>query len=146
MIRLANKFDIPQLLEMLWHYHDSGSIKGLDIKGEETLMRILTTILIGGGMALVSETDNKLTGMLLAVKSPFLWDQSQYIMNEIAYWVEPEHRGSRAGYRLLKEYVKCCEDMRNQDKILNYTMSQMEGQRLDYTRFGMRPIEHTWSV
>lgn len=146
MIRLANKFDIPQLLEMLWHYHDSGSIKGLDIKGEETLMRILTTILIGGGMALVSEKDNKLTGMLLAVKSPFLWDQSQYIMNEIAYWVEPEHRGSRAGYRLLKEYVKCCEDMRNQDKILNYTMSQMEGQRLDYTRFGMRPIEHTWSV
>jgi hypothetical protein len=131
---------------MLWHYHDSGSIKGLDIKSEETAMRILTTILVGGGMALVSEKDNKLTGMLLAVKSPFLWDQSHYIMNEIAYWVEPEHRGSTAGYRLLKEYVKCCEDMRNQDKISNYTMSQMEGQSLDYTRFGMRPIEHTWSV
>jgi hypothetical protein len=134
------------LKEMLWHYHDSGSIKGLDIKSEETAMRILTTILVGGGMALVSEKDNKLTGMLLAVKSPFLWDQSHYIMNEIAYWVEPEHRGSTAGYRLLKEYVKCCEDMRNQDKISNYTMSQMEGQSLDYTRFGMRPIEHTWSV
>ena len=57
-IRLANKFDIPELKRMLWSYHDSGNIKGLDVTSEETGLRILTTILVGGGLALVAEKDN----------------------------------------------------------------------------------------
>ena len=67
-------------------------------------------------------------------------------MNEIAYWVEPEHRGSTAGYRLLKEYVEVCDDMKDSGKIHNYTMSQLDGQNLDYSRFGFRPVEQTWSL
>lgn len=145
-IRQANKFDLPQLKQMLWNYHDSGSIRGLSVDDEETGMKILTVILVGGGLALVSEKDNKLTGMLLAVKSPFLWDNKKLIMNEIAYWVEPEHRGSTAGYRLLKEYVEVCGDMKDSGKIHNYTMSQLSGQNLDYSRFGFRPVEQTWSL
>lgn len=145
-IRQANKFDLPQLKQMLWNYHDSGSIRGLSVDDEETGMKILTVILVGGGLALVSEKDNKLTGMLLAVKSPFLWDNKKLIMNEIAYWVEPEHRGSTAGYRLLKEYVEVCDDMKDSGKIHNYTMSQLSGQNLDYSRFGFRPVEQTWSL
>ena len=145
-IRKANKFDLPQLKQMLWNYHDSGNIKGLDITSEETGLRILSMILVGGGIALVSEKDNVLTGMLLAVRSPFLWDNTKTIMTEIAYWVEPEYRGSTAGYRLLKEYVEYCDELKDLNKISNYTISQMEGQELNYSRFGFKPIEHTWSV
>jgi hypothetical protein len=145
-IRKANKFDLPQLKQMLWNYHDSGSIEGLDISSEDTAVRILSMILAGGGVAFVSEKDNVLTGMLLAVRTPFLWDNSKLIMNEIAYWVEPEHRGSTAGYRLLKEYVEFCDELKDLNKISNYTISQMEGQELNYSRFGFKPIEHTWSV
>lgn len=145
-IRKANKFDLPQLKQMLWNYHDSGNIKGLDITSEETGLRILSMILAGGGVAFVSEKDNVLTGMLLAVRTPFLWDNSKLIMNEIAYWVEPEHRGSSAGYRLLKEYVEFCDELKDLNRISNYTISQMEGQELNYSRFGFKPIEHTWSV
>ena len=145
-IRKANKFDLPQLKQMLWNYHDSGNIKGLDITSEETGLRILSMILAGGGIALVSEKDNELTGMLLAVRSPFLWDNTKTIMTEIAYWVEPEYRGSTAGYRLLKEYVEYCDELKDLNKISNYTISQMEGQELNYSRFGFKPIEHTWSI
>jgi GNAT superfamily N-acetyltransferase len=145
-IRKANKFDLPQLKQMLWNYHDSGYIKGLDITSEETGLRILSMILAGGGVAFVSEKNNVLTGMLLAVRTPFLWDNSKLIMNEIAYWVEPEHRGSSAGYRLLKEYVEFCDELKDLNRISNYTISQMEGQELNYSRFGFKPIEHTWSV
>lgn len=145
-IRKANKYDLPQLKQMLWNYHDSGNIKGLDITSELTGLHILSTILAGGGIALVSEKDNMLTGMLLAIRSPFLWDHNKTIMTEIAYWVEPEHRGSTAGYRLLKEYVELCDELKDLNKISNYTISQMEGQELNYGRFGFKPIEHTWSV
>ena len=93
-----------------------------------------------------TEKNNELTGMLLAIKSPFLWDNNKIIMNEIAYWVEPEHRGSTAGYRLLKEYVDICDELHEDGKIFNYTMSQMHGQSLDYSRFGLKPREYTWSL
>jgi N-acetylglutamate synthase-like GNAT family acetyltransferase len=146
-IRLANKFDIPELKRMLWNYHNSGNIKGLDVTNEETGLRILTMILIGGGMALVAEKKpGQLVGMLLAVRVPFLWDQTKIVMNEIAYWVDEENRGSTAGYRLLQKYSDLCSDMKLDKKLFSYTMSQMDGQNLDYTRFGFKPIETTWSA
>jgi hypothetical protein len=145
MIRLANKFDMPKLIEMLWNYHDSGSIKGLDVENETTATKILSIIFAGGGIALISEKNNEPTGMLLAICTPFLWDNTKLVMNEIAYWVELEHRGSSAGYRLLKKYTEMCDEMKDNGRIVNYTLSQLEGQQLDYSRFGFRPIEHTWS-
>lgn len=146
MIREANKFDMPKIINMLWNYHDSGNIKGLSIESEETALRILTHIILGGGIALVSEKNNQLTGMLLAIHTPFIWDSSKSVMNEIAYWVEEEHRGSSAGYRLLNRYVEKCNELKDEGKIHNFTMSQMEGQTLDYSRFGFKPVEHTWSI
>jgi ribonucleotide reductase alpha subunit len=94
----------------------------------------------------VREKDKKLTGMLLAIKSPFMWDANKLIMSEIAYWVEPEYRGSTAGYRLLAKYVEYCDKLKDDGVIVNYTMSQMAGQDLDYTRFGLKPVETTWSI
>lgn len=145
-IRQANKYDAKKIVDMLWNYHDSGNIEGLDVDPDsETPLRIVSTILAGAGIALVAEKPEGLVGMLLAFKAPFLWDNSKYTMNEIAYWVEPEHRGSTAGYRLLAEYVKYCDEQKTKGHITNYTMSQMDGQSLDYSRFGLKPIETTWS-
>jgi len=146
MIRVANKFDIPRLRKMLLNYQASGAIKNLKITNEETGLRILSTIIVGGGIGLVSEKNGVVTGMLLAVCVPFLWDNSQLIMSEVAYWVEPEYRNSTAGYRLLKKYTEMCEDLRDSGRIVNYTVSQLAGQELDYSRFGFKPIEQTWSI
>ena len=144
-IRHATKYDAKQIIDMLWNYHDSGSIEGLDVANENTALKILTYILAGAGIALVAEKEQGLVGMLLAFKSPFLWDNSKYTMNEIAYWVEPEHRGGTTGYRLLAEYVSECDRLKHEGHITNYTMSQLNGQQLDYSRFGFKPIETTWS-
>lgn len=146
MIRVANKFDIPRLREMLLNYQSAGVLRGLKITNEQTGLKILSTIIAGGGIGLVSEKNGVVTGMLLAVCTPFLWDNNQLIMSEIAYWVEPEYRNTTAGYRLLKKYTEMCEDLRDSGRIVNYTVSRMEGQDLDYSRFGFKPIEQTWSI
>lgn len=146
MIRPANKFDIPKIIEMLWNYHDHGNLPDMEINSDETAKRILTHILLGGGIAIVSEVNTRLNGMLLAIRTPYLWDNTRHVMNEIAYWVEPEDRGGTVGYRLLREYINICDDLKDQGKITNYTLSQMEGQELNYSRFGFKPIEHTWSI
>jgi len=144
-IRQANKFDMPNIIKMLWNYHDSGNIEGLDVPDESTAQKILTMIIVGHGVAFVAEKNNQLVGMLLAFKSPFLWDNSKFTMNEIAYWVEPEHRGGTAGYRLLAQYIEYCDEQVELGRIASYTMSQMNGQQLNYSRFGLKPIETVWS-
>jgi hypothetical protein len=146
MIRLANKFDVPKIIEMLWNYHDHGNLPDLEITSDESAKKILTTIIAGAGIALVSEQKGELTGMLLAMCTPYMWDHSRFVMTEIAYWVEEEHRGSTAGYRLMKEYLRLCDEMKDSGRIQFCTMSQMEGQDLNYSRFGFKPIEHTWSL
>jgi GNAT superfamily N-acetyltransferase len=146
MIRQANKFDLPKIIEMLWNYHDSGNIQNLQIEDDKTATKIISIIIAGGGIALVSERDNELTGMLLALCVPYLWDSNKLVMSEIAFWVEEEYRGGTIGYRLLKEYVKMCDEMKDKGRIDYYTMSQMEGQELNYSKFGFKPIETTWSI
>ena len=146
MIRIANKFDIPKIFEMLRHYRDEGNINGVnDIDEEKTPLQIMTVILAGGGIALVAEKNNETIGMLLAIKSPNLWDHKKFLMYEIAYYVLPEHRNGTAGYRLIKEYTKMCNKLIDDQQIERFTMTQMNGQNLSYDKFGLRPREVTWS-
>lgn len=145
MIRIANKFDIPKIIDMLWNYHDHGNIPNLEIENDETAKKILAGIIAGAGIALVDEQNGELTGMLIAICNPYLWDNSKLVMNEIAYWVELDYRHTSIGYRLLKKYIELCEEMKLEGRIHFFTISQMEGQELNYDRFGFRPIEHTWS-
>ena len=57
-----------------------------------------------------------------------------------------EYRKTRAGYLLLKKYIELCDEMKESGRIKNFTISKMEGQTLDYSRFGFKPIEQTWSM
>jgi hypothetical protein len=47
---------------------------------------------------------------------------------------------------LLAKYVDHCDELKDSGVIVNYTMSQMAGQKLDYSRFGLKPVETTWSI
>ena len=148
-IRSATKFDQPQIFDLLRHYRDAASMAKFSnitsIESEETPKKIMAYILAGAGIALVAELNGSIGGMLLAIKSPQLWDHTKYIMNEICLWVDPEHRGSTAGYRLISEYTQMCDDLVDDGQITNYTISQMNGQTLKYERFGFKPIETVWS-
>jgi N-acetylglutamate synthase-like GNAT family acetyltransferase len=144
MIRNATKFDMPRIIEMLWDYHDSGNLS-LDVKSDETAVRIFTYIHAGGGIALVNDKDGLLTGMILAVKVPELWDNTKYVMNEVCLWVDPKHRNIMTAGRLLKKYVEVCDELKDDGSIVHYTISQMAGSDLNYQKFGFKQIETTWS-
>jgi hypothetical protein len=61
------------------------------------------------------------------------------------YWVEPEHRNTTAGYRLLKEYNKQAEKLVEEGKIKLFTMTKMvNSPDLDFSRFGYKKTEEVW--
>ena len=146
MIREANKFDVDAIIKMLKHYREAAPLDALQsADDEEYIRRMITEIIAGMGFILVSEKDNVLTGMLIAALIPNVWNPKANQCSEVAYWVEPEHRGGTAGYRLIASYVTKCEEWKRQGKIHFYTMTKMNNSpNLKYHKFGFEKLEETW--
>ena len=146
MIRQANKFDIPHIVEMLKHYRDAAPIEILRQADDQNYIEgLLTEIMVGAGFILLAEKDGLIIGMIIAGIIPNVWNPKVRQCSEIAYWVEPEFRGGTAAYRLLKSYIAECDKMMKSGKIQMYTMSKMiNSPDLKYEKFGLSKLEETW--
>lgn len=146
MIRSATKFDLPRIIDLLRHYRSETPWARLKTCDNELYVRkLLTHILAGQGVIFVAERELEIQGMLIAVKNASIWDPDLYLMQELAYWVEPQYRGSSMAYRLLAEYRRHCLELKQQDKIDSYTISKMvNSPDLDYQRFGFEKLEESW--
>lgn len=147
-IELANKFDIPSIIEMLKHYRSATPVKQFEMcDDEEYISKLLTHILMGRGLLLVARTETKIVGMLLSFIDQSIWDNNLLVLKELAYWVEPEHRGTSAGYRLITKYNELAQELHDQGRINMWTISKMTNSPdLDYGRFGYRKIEETYMM
>jgi N-acetylglutamate synthase-like GNAT family acetyltransferase len=146
IVRAADKWDTPDLIEMLRHYRTQTTWPRLAQCDNEVYIRtMLAHILAGAGCIFVSEKDKTITGMLVAIKNNSVWDPDLWIMQELCYWVEPEYRGSTAGYRLIKQYVDHCDQLKQQGQIEAYTISRMvNSPDLNYSKFGFDLQEEHW--
>jgi hypothetical protein len=144
----ANKFHTPIILEMLRHYRSMSPVTMIkNINDADHIMRLLTHLYAGGGLALLSYKEEIPTGMLLAMIDMNAWDPTLYVLREMAYWVEPDYRGTTCGYRLLKRYVEIGNEMIEKNRIKKYTISKMvNSPDLDYGKLGFRKIEETWTM
>lgn len=144
-IRDASPFDIPAILDMLRNYREKTPLPFLvEADNADYITRMLTELMAGRGLVLIAETDRQI-GMLIAGINPSLWSPKHLLLTEMAYWVEPEARGSSAGYRLLAEYQQRGADMKAQNRICHFSISKMSNSPdLQYDRFGFRKIEECW--
>jgi N-acetylglutamate synthase-like GNAT family acetyltransferase len=146
MIRKANKFDIPFIVEMLKNYRNAAPLKVLnEANDKEYIEQLLFNLIVGSGFILLAEKNNVIIGTIIAAIIPNVWNPKIKQCSEIAYWVEPEFRGGTAAYRLLKSYIAECNKMMESDKIQMYTMSKMiNSPDLKYEKFGLSKLEETW--
>jgi len=145
IVRRATPFDIPVLLDMLRRYRKLTPLSFLAEADDADYIKILLTELMAGkGVILVVDNDG-IIGMLLASISPSIWSPKHFLMTELAYWVEPECRGGTAGYRLLSEYRKIGEQMKQEKRICNFLISKMSNSpNLQYQKFGFDKLEEFW--
>ena len=144
-IRTANKFDLPYIVEMLRHFRDASPIPKIkECNNEAYINTLYHGILVGNGIAVVAEADKPI-GMIMGYITPSIWDPDMLILNELVYWVEPEHRNTTAGYRLLATYNNMAKELLNKNKIHMFTMNKMiNSPDLDFSKFGYRKIEEVW--
>lgn len=144
-IRLAEKHDLPYVLEMLRHFRDNSPVPKIkECNNEEYINSLYHSIIVGGGVAYVADVD-KPVGIIMGYIAPSIWDPSIQILNELVYWVEPEHRHTTIAYRLLVNYNNKANELLNDNRIQMYTMQKMiNSPDLDYSKFGYRKIEEIW--
>jgi GNAT superfamily N-acetyltransferase len=145
-IRHANKFDSPKVLELLHKFKKEGPTNfSNSFNNEEHVLMVYAHILAGRGVAIVAEKDSEIVGMFLAIIDGSIWDPDTLVMREIAYYVDKEHRGSTAGYRLINEYVKVGDQMVDEGRILAYSIAKMENSpNLKFEKFGFSKTEEVY--
>lgn len=146
MIRQANIYDIDNIIEMLKHYRDADPVKTIkNANNREYIVNMLTQLIAGIGVVFLAEKDNKIIGFLMAGIIPNFWNPESAELHELAYWVEPEHRGGTAGYRLLKIYCDYGQKLKDEKRIDLFTVSKMiNSPDIKYQKFGFEKIEEMW--
>lgn len=105
MIRKATHADLPRLLELGAMMHAESRFRVLRWNADK--MGGLLSDLIHGehGCVLVSEKGGVIVGGFVGVLLPH-WCSDDRVANDLALFVDPEHRGGTSAARLVRAFVK----------------------------------------
>ena len=144
-IREADKFDIDYILDMLRNFRNETPIDLMsNCDNADHVNTIFHHILLGGGVLYIAEKDKPI-GMIAGIMNNSIWDPELKFLQELVFWVEPEHRNSSAGYRLIQAYNKKAEELVEEDKIKMFTITKMSNSPdLKFERFGYQKSEEIW--
>lgn len=146
-IRLADKFDFPEVYEMIKDFSKAAPleiIRTCDIN-EQDFNSLYMTLMAGAGLVLIAEKNNQVCGLIMGGIEQNIWDRRLLTLKELAFWVKPEYRNTRAGYLLLKTYCEEAQELRDNGRIHMYTMAKMTNSPdIKYEKFGYFKVEEVW--
>jgi len=142
MIRQANKFDKPDIIDMLRLFRDESPFEDYKhLENVDYINKLLDEILAGKGIIFIKPN----AGIIIGLIAPTIWSDKIYLMQELAWFVKPEYRKSTTGYRLLKAYFEYAKELKKQNRIKFYTISRMiTSPKFNYEKYGFKKIEESW--
>ena len=145
-IRNYSPFDQKDVHRMLRAYGKALPIcAGVDKFDANIADRYLSEIRAGRGVCLLAvNEEDRACGLLLAYIVPNMWNPAYQVMHEMAFWVDPESRGSRAGYLLISGYADFAKNLLEQKRISCAYVHSMNQAPIDYERFGFKPHQCEW--
>ncbi len=142
MIRLANKYDKPQIIEMIRSFRSESEIEQYQVLDNEKYWNeLLDSIFAGLGVAYID--DGK--GVILGLIAPIIWCNKHYGLHELMWYVKPEYRRTTTGYRLVKAYINYGNELKKNGRIILFTLSKLSSSpNLKYDKFGFKKIDENW--
>ena len=142
MIRKANKFDIPVLLDFMSEYAKEAPVKilnKLEHHNDDYVASLLTSIIMGRGFILI---DDELNGMIIAITIPNLWCPTVLELHELAWWIKPEKRNWILGGRLWRAFEVEADKMLKENRVQLVTVTKMStSPSLDYEKRGFQLLD-----
>ena len=108
-IRLATVEDAAVLTAMGRDFLQYSEYRNLQVTDEEIQAGIGGVI--ANEMSFVAEIDDQIVGFILGIIGPMWFVQRVRVAVELAWWVDPEHRNTTAGIRLLKAFESHATNM-----------------------------------
>jgi|TARA_R110000803_G_C11804967_1_gene299895 hypothetical protein len=143
IIRKAEKKDRKRVIEMAKNFY---SVAGYDphIPFDDETACELFECCMNMGLCYVAEED-EVVGFVLGVAAPSIMNKNYLIGSELAWWVEPEHRG-KVGIKLLKHIEQSAEEI----GLKIWSMMALESQNPEsvekiYLNSGYKKTETTYS-
>jgi GNAT superfamily N-acetyltransferase len=141
-MRMATKHDKTEVIEMMLQFLGEADLP--EFNGINNLRHwnaLLDRIFAGAG-AIFFEPGK---GLLMAMVTPTIWDDSIMSLNELAWYVKPEYRAGTIGHRLFKAYVEYGNSLKAQGRVRYFTMSKMDtSPNLKYEKHGFRKKDENW--
>ena len=141
MIRDATVDDIPTLLPMMKEFAMSvGEFYGNHICSRSTA-HLLRHCIDGGILILYCSPEP--VGIIAGVSSKSIWNPRITQIDEIAYYVKEEFRGSSAGARLLREWRRKIEELSPDMSTLKLMHNSPDISK-HYNKLGYESLETTF--
>lgn len=99
MIRDATKDDFEDILDMceeFWRH------TAYDEPFDRDHSSAMVGVAFEHGLLMVVEIDGRIAGFIAGIKAPLMGSGQALAATELAWWVDPEHRGCGAGFKLMK--------------------------------------------
>ena len=142
MIRQATKYDKTQIIEMMQLFRKESGIEQFDsLDNQEYWHQLLDSILAGQGIIYIKDN----VGLIMGMINHSVWCNKTLILNELAWYVKPEHRNTTVGYRLLKAYVDFGNEQKQKGRIKMFTIAKMPtSPDIKYSKFGFTKLDEVW--
>lgn len=108
MIRPATHADIGDLLVLSEAMHAESRYAAYPFSPAK-MGRLFGALIDGQGCLFVAEADGRPVGMAAGYCEDF-WFADAKVAGEYGIYVTKQHRGSRLGVQLLREYVRWCKE------------------------------------
>lgn len=109
IVRDATQADIPRIVEMAREFY---AISGYRDIAEASIPSLagLAIITMESGVMLVADDGGDVVGMACLYIEPYVFNPEVTIANEIAWWIEPSHRGTLLAMKMMTAiHARCAE-------------------------------------
>lgn len=140
MIRFANKYDTNKIIEILKNFAEqqtSSLAKYPETWSRTHVEFILSNILAGAGFVLIDEEQ---TGILVAIKSQYLWNKEIIQLQEVMLCGD----NKIVIARLIKEYIKVAKEMLEKNQVHHAVLTSYMD--LNYEKLSLKKLEINWEV
>lgn len=142
MIRLANKYDTTEIIEMMQAFRKESQIKQFeDLNNEEYWFNLLSTIFAGSGFIYIEPGK----GLIIGVIMPTIWCNKTFSLHELAWYVKPEFRNTTVGARLFHSFINEAKKLKEQNRIKYFVMSKLSSSPdIKYDKYGFTKLDENW--
>ena len=142
MIRQATEKDFSGIEKMATEFWQHS---GFDVPYKQGSALFYMQIAFDQGLLLVAVKNAELVGFAAGAKSPLMGNSDYTVGSELAWWLQPAHRGGRLGIELLKGLETAAKEAGCDYFSMMYMQSSMpEAVKRIYQKMGYTLQETTY--